>query len=100
MLELETINCNNLNNDLFINHLRDSPLSHWCNEIEDGEHYFFYCNNYKNERRVFFEIARGFQPLNTNVLLYGNATFYNTLNSSLFRAGHDYMKGIKRFDKT
>ena len=71
MLELEK-NCSNLNNDLFINHLHDNPLSNWHNEIEDGEHYFFYCNNYRNERRVFFEIARDFQPLNINVLLYGN----------------------------
>ena len=48
-------NCSNLNNDLSINRLRDNPLCNWCNEIEDGEHYFFYCNNNRNERRLFFE---------------------------------------------
>ena len=57
-------NCSNLNIDLYINHLCDNPLCNWCNEIEDGEHFFFYCNNHRNERCAFFEIARYFQPLN------------------------------------
>ena len=89
-----------MNDNLFINHLRDNPLCNWCNVIEDGGHYFFYCNNYNNERRVLFEIARDFQPLNINVLLFGNGTLDNTLNSSLFREVHDYMKSTKLFDNT
>ena len=48
-------NCSNLNNDLSINRLRDNPLCNWCNEIEDGKHYFFNCNNYRNERHLFFK---------------------------------------------
>ena len=76
----------------FIKYLRDNLLCNWCNEIEDGKHYFFYCNNYRNERRVFFELARHFQPLNINALLYEKDTFDNTLNSSLFRAVHDTIK--------
>ena len=91
-------NCSNPNNDLSINHLRDNLLCNWCSEIEDGEHYFFNCNNYSNERHVLFEIARYVHPLNTNELLYGNYTLYNTLNSSLFRAVHYYTKSTKRFD--
>ena len=70
MLELET------NNDLFNNHLRDNPLCIWFTETEDGEHYFFHCNKYRNERHLFFEIARGFQPLMMNILLYGNETLH------------------------
>ena len=93
-------NCSNLNNDLYINHLRDNPLCNWCNGIQDGEHYLFYCNNYRNERRVFFEIARDFQSLDINVLLYGYDTFDKTLNSSLLRAVHDYLKSTKHFDNT
>ena len=63
-------------------------------------HYFFYSNNYRNEQCVFFEIARDFQPLNINLLLYGNDTFDNTLNSSLFRAVHDYtLKDFKNAKK-
>ena len=93
-------NCSNLNNDLFINHLRDNPLCNWCNEIEDSEHYFFHCNNYRDERHLFFEAARDFQPLTTQLLLYGNEIVDITLNSALFRAVHDYIKSTKRFDNT
>ena len=93
-------NCSNLNNDLFINHLRDNPLCNWCNEIEDSEHYFFHCNNYRDERHLFFEAARDFQPLTTQLLLYGNEIVDNTLKSALFRAVHDYIKSTKRFDNT
>ena len=93
-------NCSNLSNDLFINHLRDNPLCNWCNEIEDSKHYFFHCNNYRNERHLFFEAARDFQPLTTQLLLYGNEIVDNTLNSTLFRAVHDYIKTTKRFDNT
>ena len=93
-------NCSNLNNDLFINHLRDNPLCNWCNEIEDSEHYFFHCNNYRNERHLFFEAARDFQPLTTQLLLYGNEIVDNTLNSTLFRAVHDYIKSTKHFVNT
>ena len=90
-------NCSNLNTDLFINHLRDNPLCNWCYEIEDSEHYFFYCNNYRNEHRLSFESARDFQPLNINSLCYGNDMVDKTLNSTLFRAVHDYIKSTKRF---
>ena len=48
---------------IFINHLRDNPLCNWCNEIKYGEHYFFYCNNYRNERRVSFRNSKTFNHL-------------------------------------
>ena len=53
-----------------------------------------------DERHLFFEAARDFQPLTTQLLLYGNETVDNTLNSALFRAVHDYIKSTKRFDNT
>ena len=56
-------NCSNLINDLFNNHIRDNPLCSWCNETEDGEHYLFHWNKYRNDRHKFFEIARDFQQL-------------------------------------
>ena len=79
-------NCSNLNN------LRDNPLCSWCNEIEDSEHYVFHCNNYRDERYLFFEAVRDVQPLTTQLLLYGNKMVDKTLNSTLFRAVHDYIK--------
>ena len=47
-----------------------------------------------------FEAARDFQPLTTQLLLYGNEIVDNTLNSTLFRAVRDYIKSTKRFDNT
>ena len=80
------------NNDLLDNHLRDNPLCSRWHEIEDGEHYFFHCNNYRNERHQFFEIARDFQPRTINLLLYGNETPNNQLNIVLLRAVHEYIQ--------
>ena len=77
-------NCSNSNNDLFNNHLRDDPLCSWCNETEDGEHYFFHCNKYRNERHQFFEIARDFEPLTINILIYDNETLDNQSNIELW----------------
>ena len=97
ILELETVVVN-LDNDLFNNHLRDNPLCSWFNETEDGEHYFFHCNKY--ERHQFFEIARDFQPLTINILLYGYETLDYQLNTELFSAVHEYIKSTKRFANT
>ena len=92
-------NCSNLD-DLFINDLRDNPLCNWCHEMEDSKHYFLHCNTCRNERHLFFEAAREFQSLTTQLLLYGNEMVDNTLNSALFRTVHDYIKNTKRLDNT
>ena len=74
-----------LNNDLFINHIRER----WCNVIEDAKQYFLTCNQYRNERLIFFEAVRDFQTLNIKLLL-GNDTPNNTSRA--------YIKNTKRFD--
>ena len=43
--------CSNLNNDLYQNHLKDSPLCDCGRSIEDAEHYFFRCERYNNEMK-------------------------------------------------
>ena len=86
--------CSNLNNDLFNNHLCDNPLCSWRNETEDGEHYFFHCSKFRNERHKFFELARDFQPLTINILLYGYETLKYELNIELFSAVHEYTRVI------
>ena len=95
-------NCSNLNNDLFNNHLLDNPLYSWSDGTEEGEHYFFPGNKYRNERHQFFEIpsARDFQPLTINKVLFGNETLDCQLNIELFSAVHEYIKSTKRFDNT
>ena len=44
--------CSNLNNDLFINHIRDNPLCDLCGVVEDAIHYFFHCRRYTIESQV------------------------------------------------
>ena len=91
-------NCSNLNNNLFINHLRERPFCSWCNVIENAKHYFFTCNQYRNESLIYFEAVRDFQPLNIKLLLFRNDTLNNASNTTLFRAVHEYIKNTKRFD--
>ena len=88
-------NCSSLNNDLFINHLRERPFCSWCNVIENAKHYFFTCKQYRNERLIFFEAVIDFQPLILKVLLLGNDTPNNTSNITFLER---YM-GISRILK-
>ena len=75
-------NCSNLNNNLFINHLRERPFCSWCNVIENAKHYFFTCNQYRNEHFIYLEAVRDFQPLNIKLLLFGNDTLNNASNTN------------------
>ena len=64
-------NCSK-NNDLFNYYLCDNPFCGWCNETEEGEHYFFHCKKYRNERHQFF---------NLNNDLFNNYLYDNPLCS-------------------
>ena len=75
--------------------LRERPFCNRCNVVEDAKHNFFTCNQYRNERLIYFEAVRDFQPLNIKLLLLGNGTLSNTSNIPLFRAAHEYIKNIK-----
>ena len=94
-------NCSNLQNDLFNKNLCNNPLCSWCNKIEDVKHYFFLCNKYSKEHRLFFKRAGVFQPFTTNLSLYDNDTLNNQLNIiALYSAVHEDIKNTKRFDNT
>ena len=55
-------NCSSLNNDLFRNHVCDNPLCDLCGVIEDAIHYFFHGIKYFDEKQVFNDTVRVFQP--------------------------------------
>ena len=40
--------------------------------VEDASHYLFQCRKVSVERQDFNDTVRGFQPLNINMILYGN----------------------------
>ena len=50
--------CSNLNNDLYINHIRDYPLCDLCGVVEDAIHYFLHCRRYTIERQAFNDTVR------------------------------------------
>ena len=64
--------CSNLNNNLFINHIRDNPLCDLCGVVEDAIHCFFYCRRYTIDSQVFNDTVRVFQPLSINQIIFGN----------------------------
>ena len=63
-------NCSSLNNDIFRNHVCDNPLCDLCGVIEDAIHYFFHGIKYFDERQVFNDTVRVFQPISINWILF------------------------------
>jgi hypothetical protein len=89
--------CSNLNEDLFLNHLQESPLCTCSDTIEDAEHYFFKCTLFCDQRRVLFQMTRVFHPLNTHLLLFGSNNLNELDNVLIFDSVHKYIKNTKRF---
>ena len=90
--------CSNLNNDLYINHIRDNPLCDLCGVVEDAIHYFFHCRRYTIERQVFNDTVVMLQPQSINLILFGNEKWNLETNIVLFRAVQRYIQVTKRFN--
>lgn len=90
-------NCSNLFADLFINHLRDSPICQCGKGIENAEHYFFKCTSFLNERIELFRNTRELHPLSTSKLLFGNDTLNDEQNKFIFNEVHKFIKNTRRF---
>lgn len=90
-------NCSNLKNDLYFNHLSQSPLCSCANENEDANHYFFTCRNYSNERIILFRAIQNYHPLSLNKLLFGDCNLKIEDNFAIFNAVHKYIKDTTRF---
>ena len=90
-------NCSNLNFDLYNNHLKDHPQCNFCNQIEDVEHFFFSCNNYRLQRIALFRSTRAFHPLSSNKLLYGCDSLDYEQNVVIVDAVHKFINDTNRF---
>ena len=66
--------------------------------IEDDKHYFFTCNQYRNELLIFFEAVKDFQSLSIKLALFRKDTLNNASNTTIFGAVHEYIKKTKIFD--
>ena len=86
-------NCSNLNNDLFLNHLK---LNSIC-DCRNGRTLFFKCRRYSDIRITFFQSTRTLHPLNTEKLLFGDENLNDDENHLLFEAVQLYIKQSGRF---
>ena len=91
--------CSNLNNDLYLNHLRIKPLCSCHMEIENAEHYFFRCPIFGNERITLFHETHNFHPLNLNTLTHGSDILSTEDNTCIFKAVHKFIKNAQRFSQ-
>ena len=90
-------NCSNLNNDLFLNHLKSDPICPCGTGAEDAEHFFFKCNRNTDKRTILFRSTIAFHPLNTNKLLFGDENLNYNDNCSLFASVQLFIQQSGRF---
>ena len=90
-------NCSNLNNDLFLNHLKLDSICDCRNGVENAEGYFFKCRRYSDIRIMLFQSTRTLHPLNTKKYLFGDENLNNDENHLLFEAVQLYIKQSSRF---
>lgn len=90
-------NCSNLNNDLFRNHLRESPSCGCGHAVEDAKHYLLECPNYTAKRIEMFRKTRHLHPLGIESILNGKDSCSNDDNFCLFQAVQQYIKDSGRF---
>ena len=83
-----------------MNRFRDKPFCSWCNVIQDAKHSFFFAISTEMNDLLFFGAVQDFQPFIISLLLFGNDTLNNVINTALSRAVHWYIKNTKRFTNT
>ena len=63
-------NCSSLNLDLFVKNISDSPMC-TCGSIEDAQHKFFHCVNYRPQRTELLNEVSIYSNPSLHLLLYG-----------------------------
>ena len=89
--------CSILNQDLYLNRLRDTRVCDCGSEREEAEHYFFKCHKYLNERRKLFRSTHRYQPLNLDTVLRGRDALSFEDNVVIFSSVHEYIRDTNRF---
>ena len=65
--------CSDLNNDLYVNHIKEVPTYECGVDVENAEHHFSKCVRFAEQRLALLRATRQFHPLNTSKLLHGVA---------------------------
>lgn len=89
-------NCSNLNNDLYLKNINDSPLCQ-CGSVETTYHYFFECPMYTRQRTALFNSISQHHNVTLNLLLFGQASLSDETNTTIFETVQTYLLHTKRF---
>ena len=88
--------CSCLNYDIYLRNLRDSPLCS-CGDIETSEHYFLQCCRYHLQRHEMLSNISQLCHVSIDVLLFGDISLSNEINSRIFSPVQKFIRDSKRF---
>ena len=86
--------CSNLNQDLYLNRLRDTGVCDCGSDREDAELYFFKCHKYLHERR---KRTHRYHPVNLDTVLRGRDALSFEENVAIFKSVHEDIRDTNRF---
>ena len=88
--------CSCLNYDIYLRNLTDSPLCS-CGDIETSEHYFLQCRRYRLQRHEMLSNISQLCHVSIDVLLFGDISLSNEINSRIFSHVQKFIRDFKRF---
>ena len=88
--------CSCLNYDIYLRNLTDSPLCS-CGDIETSEHYFLQCRRYRLQRHEMLSNISQLCHVSIDVLLFGDISLSNEINSRIFSHVQKFTRDSKRF---
>ena len=66
--------------------------------MENAEHYFFECENYRDSRLIMFRNIHNYHPMILNTISFGKSTLHDDDNVLLFQAVQQYIKDTRRYE--
>ena len=91
-------NCSCLNYTLFnINIIQNNFCD--CGQIEDTQHFLFYCARYTAQRQIMIEEVQRHCVPTLDILLFGDMSLNSHTNCTIFEAVQKFITHSKRFEK-
>lgn len=89
-------NCSILNQHLFSKNILDNPHC-LCGAIESTKHFFLECNRYNDIRAILINNTTPYCNLNLEIILYGDPSLDNHINSRIVFAVQSFIHDSQRF---